>query len=71
MEAILKVIFVLYTKLFLMVTNKICVNITFGKIMEVEGKFLLVTISLFIYSRWAGGFFHAVTRFLHSGVTIE
>ena len=51
MEAILKVIFVLYTKLFLMVTNKICVNITFGKIMEVEGKFLLVTISLFIYSR--------------------
>ena len=46
MDAILKVLSVLQTELFLMDTNKIWVNILFEKIMEVKGK-CLVTVSFF------------------------
>ena len=35
-----------------MVTNEILVNIIFGKVMEVKGKFL-ATVSFFVHPHWA------------------
>ena len=45
-----KVLFVLGAKLFLMVINKIWINVMFENIMQVKGK-LLASVSFFVDSR--------------------